>query len=666
MSDNGETAPIEKAVDPAAVRRSVRSQPEGEQSPGAFTLYIASVADEFPAWGRQPRQRDKLLRQFWPTCSFLPEAIYSVAIRNAAMDWYVDGPPRTANAVQDMLLTVDDGKGWEQFIVKVMLDLLTQDNGAFVEIVRRRNSPNAPVMTLNHLDAGQCRRTGLVDFPVVYTDRDGVDHKLAWYQVIVLAEFPSPVETMIGMQLCAVSRVLRASQILRDISIYKREKIGGRHHKAIHFVGGAKRTEIEDARVRLAENADNSGLIRYIEPIIVAGLDPERPVSVATIDLAALPDGYDEDVTLRWYIAELALGLGADYQDLAPLPGGGIGSSNQSEILHRKSSGKGPAFFRKMFTHPFNFHGILPQVCSFAFDEQDTAADLETATLRKTRAETYKMNIESGVLTPEIARQMMADDGDLTPEMLTLLGDRDLTPDVTVTDEAREDGGDVTPALVVETPGGIAAKFFRRIRKALRRSGAREFTSATNDYQRQLAEYAEAWIDDVLEADSVDETDAATARFAALLTLYMANELRRAYRDGLAGDPPDEHALAEIVNRNAGYVQNYITDARLAAARIVGLGTDEARDTLAGFVSRLATYSGAYWAAAWAGVGAATRNAGRTVTRVLSATAKHCEDCPGFAGTYESWDAMLRYVGGLPGDSSSACGGNCRCWIEIG
>lgn len=243
---------------------------------------------------------------------------------------------------------------------------------------------------------------------------------------------PSPVETARNMQYCVVTRVLRLAQILRDISIYKREKISGRFARALHLVGGVQRRALDDALARANEDANNQGLLRYMQPVILATLDPTARVSHEVVDLASLPDGFDEEKTMRWYINGMALAFGADSQDYAPLPGGNLGSSQQSKILHLKSRGKGPAMFMAMVEQAFNFHGIMPRTVTFKFGEQDTGADIEKAQLFLSRARGLVLLVEKGIITDQVARQIMKDAGDLNEKYLALMGEQDVTPDIKV------------------------------------------------------------------------------------------------------------------------------------------------------------------------------------------------------------------------------------------
>lgn len=422
-----------------AIKESVQEQPRPEEYPmltqyAPLTLMLASVADNMPQWGWNVPERDRRLREFWPTEPFLAGAIYSLAERNSAYEWEIKSNSKAVvTAVTDMLTAAIAGEsiGWVPFMLKFTQDLLTQDNGAFVEIIRdpamdatsRFKGPMAPVIGIAHLDSNQCIRTGNAEYPVLYIDDHARKHKLAWYQVVPFSDFPSPIKKMNGVGYCGVTRSLRLAQIMKSIELYKDEKISGRHFKSIHIVSGVSRTELDDAKSRGREEANNAGQVRYIDPVILASLDPEKPVSTATIDLAGLPDNFNLDSEMQWYIAGLALDFGADYQDFAPLPGGNIGSSEQSIMLHRKSSGKGPRTFMRMVIEGFKNYGIIPRNASMQFNDKNEQEELEKQTIRTKALEEAAIAVNSNILTPQAAAEMLVERGIYTQDDISSIPD---------------------------------------------------------------------------------------------------------------------------------------------------------------------------------------------------------------------------------------------------
>ena len=420
----------EKDINPAAVQASVIDRPKQRgdlPSSGGYenTLVwmVANVADEIEPWGRFPKKRDFQLRQFYPTESLFSSALGIVTSRNAAFSWYVEGGDRTAARVQRILEDANAGEGWADFIAKISQDLYCQDHAAFVEIVREPDVPTGAMVAINHLDAARCWHTGDPKNPVIYLDRLGQYHLLKWWQVVTISEMPTAVEGLYGLQICALSRLLLAAQVTKSITIYKYEKTSGRHARALHLVKGFSTMQLQDALDQMRIRADAQGFLRYVNPFMLGSHDPKAEIGHDTIELASLPDGFSEDTAFKHYIAQIAMAFLSDYQEFAPLPGGNLGTSSQSEVLHMKMRGKGPALFMKLITHAMNTR-ILPNNVEFRFAEPDLEAEKITAEVRGLRAKERRDRIESGEISLEEARQIAADAGDLPQEMLT----NDITP----------------------------------------------------------------------------------------------------------------------------------------------------------------------------------------------------------------------------------------------
>jgi hypothetical protein len=110
--------------------------------------------------------------------------------------------------------------------------------------------------------------------------------------------------------------------------------------------------------------------------------------------------------------------------------------------------------FQKLITHALNFY-VLPQNVTFKFDEKDFQAEEIEGSVKKLRAEALKVYVDATILTPEVARQIMEDDGDLKHEYLEMMTEPDVTPEGEIEDEGREVDtpeveGQSAPALLSE------------------------------------------------------------------------------------------------------------------------------------------------------------------------------------------------------------------------
>jgi len=440
-----------------------------------FVLRWAMTNELLPAWWSG--ERDRYFREYWPGEDFVSSTIYSITARNTQFTWHLTGLQENVERAQQLLQGANFGKGWNNLIQKTSIDFLTQDNGAFWEIIRparvQLNGDTLPAVKqvyegeepewfavkqnkliplkdtqykiydspldmptgIAHLDAGQVQRTGNPEIPAIYTDRYGKMHRMRPWQIVDFSDMESPIESMNGVGICALSRVFRTSHILQSVMIYKDEKVSGRYNRAIHITN-ADPDLLQDQIEQTASHNNNIGARRYSQPVIASTFDPSATPSVATIELSSYPDGFDEGDTNNWAVAVLALGFGVDYGFLAPLPGKGLGTSAQSETQAKAAKGKSSRQFMSMITQSLNFRGILPASTQFQFDDNDIDAQESQEKMSKMRAETRKMMIDNGEITSSVARQMAVDDGDLSRVYLSMMGTDDVTPVVTTEGES--------------------------------------------------------------------------------------------------------------------------------------------------------------------------------------------------------------------------------------
>ena len=395
-------------------------------------LRFEQHANAVPSWGNEWQRRDKYLREFWLTEDILQSSIYNIAETRATLGYTLKGTPKGVAAANKLLRNSEFGMSWYTLVKKTIIDILTQDNGAFIEIIRKKNSPKSPAIGLAHLDAAKCERTGNAITPVIYNNGK---RKIAlkWWEVIMLEDMPHPNSEYKGRQVCFLSRVLNMARTVYEIQTYNEEKISGRFAKQIHMVSGIPSKELDKARELAEHNADNLGLNSYMPSIILTSVDPSAKLSHVQLDLASMPTGFKYNETMEWYITLLAMAAGGEYQDFSPLPGGGLGSSEQSKTLHLKAQSKGNAGFMKLMEHKLVFHNVIPNTVSFSYLQQDVNAEQLEADLKDKIVTTVVNLLNSKIIDEGTARQMLVSDGVLDPT--ALINDSDTVTAIAISDD---------------------------------------------------------------------------------------------------------------------------------------------------------------------------------------------------------------------------------------
>lgn len=340
---------------------------------GNLIVNTAQVADEIISWSYYPMRRDRQLRAFWKSEGILSGAVYSFAARISALPALIDGPPRNKVKAQKLLYGLDTQK--------LVIDLLTMDNGFFIERVGpgRPDKPLNPrlIQQLAVIDSQQCWRTFDPDFPVIYINPyTGQYHKLHYTRVITGSSCPQPDELARGIGFCAISRVLRYSQIMRDISIYKHEKVGGRFTRAIGTVSGITEEQFKKTMNAAKIQADQMGLTRFNGiPFLV---HPMTQLKVEITDLARLPDGFNAKDDVDMYVNALALAFGTDVREFWPGQGSGATKADAT-VQHEKARGKGIADVISQIERSMNW-GVLDALnCDVHYDYTDDAEQMADA-----------------------------------------------------------------------------------------------------------------------------------------------------------------------------------------------------------------------------------------------------------------------------------------------
>lgn len=393
-----------------------------------YVFWMGVRADTFPEWGLDPITRDVELRKFWPSEPFLASAFGSQIARYAGFPFTLDGPSRMTSIYESIFEGCENGHGWQSMMTKIVTDIYTQCNGGWMELIRTSDSPTAPVISMRHMDAGRCRRTGRWDEPCIFYDLYENPHLMKWYQCIEFTELPSPNLIYRGLQVSVLDRILKAAQIMKAIQQFKLERVTGLKHHKLHLIGGFNQGILDDTMKQKLAIARGAGLQNYVDPVILAALNPEGRVTHEEIDLNELPPDFDEEVFMKYYIGNISLAWEDDYTSFFPLPGGNMGTATQSETLQNKSKSKGPAVFMRMVEHKLNYYGVLPKSVKMHYGETDPASDRQKVDLIWRFAQYLKLLLDSSVITPEIGALMLRDAGYLKPEYLLMLGQTDPTP----------------------------------------------------------------------------------------------------------------------------------------------------------------------------------------------------------------------------------------------
>jgi len=446
MADIG----IDKLID-ASVGNDVPEDVDGGIS---IARWLVQTGETIPPWWS--KSRDVYLSRVWKRNNHLSIAVYNtqakivgIPFRIRAVNESIPEHNEQAQVVSYLLSTASEfKKGFIAAYERFIEDLLTQDNGAFLEIIGD-GSPDGPIigspLAVRHLDSSRCIRTGHPIYPVLYEDKDGVLYKLHWTRVIEMAQMPSARTDMNGVGFCAISRAIEIAQTLMDMIRYKQERLGSRPHNQLLVGQGITGRQIMEALFKTAQEADSRGLQRYGRTTAIGS--ERTDVSITKIDLNHL-DPFDEQTgtTLGMYAIASAFGMDAD--ELWPVGGRGT-SKGDANLRRMRSRGRLPSQITGYIAMQFNLK-FLPPHLRMEFDFKDDEEDQQRAIIRDIRGRNRERDLGTGSVNVRTARIAMLRDGDIT---------RDIFDEMELADGRMPDGTSIS--LLFYDPDPFYVKHLR-------------------------------------------------------------------------------------------------------------------------------------------------------------------------------------------------------------
>lgn len=325
------------------------------------------------------------------------------------------------------------GMGWAaSFAPQMLWSYVTQDNGMTAEIIGdgKPDKERQGFYGISFIDPSKIQRTSNPVYPVIYWDigpgGTGNRYKMHYTRVMTATSMPSTYARLNGIGFSALSRMINTAQHLLDLSTTEQEELGSRPKRRL-IIGrmGITANEIANAFMLADRQMDNEGLSRYSKSVVIASTT--KPTNTNAIeldvkDLAPALKGEDKErsITLGMFLIALALGIpprwiwpatstgatkaDAMYQHVAGM-GGGIGHLIQVFVNMLGGTPMATALGKPVPSH-----------LTVVFDNQDDEQDRAQAEIRELRAKTWKLNLESEIITPQVARLQALEAGDLTEQ----------------------------------------------------------------------------------------------------------------------------------------------------------------------------------------------------------------------------------------------------------
>lgn len=383
------------------------------QTAFSYLLSYAQTADSAPPYGT--RGRTQYLRRTWRQEPILTGAVYSLVAKATAWPWTLTGGKTKVRRAQELLSTAEAGKGWSFFLSRAVLDFLTTNVGAVIE-VGYADAEQTRIAGLFNVDAGRCELTGNARFPMRYFPPTGTAAiALAAHQVIQVCSLPLTDEKYHGRGYCAVERALRAARLLMLIHQYREEKLSNLPPQGIAAItGNLTDTQWADALRKYKESREGRGQLVFPGLLFLIA----DTLDIKLTPFSSLPENFDERSAVDIYAQTLALDFGVDVSEFWSIKQSGMTRPN-TEIQHLKAKGKGPGEIMSNFSRALNFN-VIPRGVEFAFGAQDADDVLRAAQVQQAQTDVIMSLYERGVgiIGVAEARDLAARRGVLPDDMI--------------------------------------------------------------------------------------------------------------------------------------------------------------------------------------------------------------------------------------------------------
>lgn len=315
--------------------------------------------------------------------------------------------------------------GWRNGLSVSAQNFYQANLGAVVEI--GRSQPNGPLAALYTVDPTKCRLTGRQEAPLKYNN--GPRDKQYWEPTdyFRVTSFPSPMETMNGLGMCAVYRCIELAKLLVSIFEHDREQLGSKAPKGILTINGVPQSQwlqsLEES------SADLKTLEReYYSGVQVLASEGNPEIKVNLTSFSNLPAQFDHRQFVDMMIYGYALAFGYDPREFWPVSSGALGTATESESQHRRASSKGGLDFVLGFQE--RLQDELPETVEFEFEQRDVQGDIAEADFKKNQLDiiedmfTKENSKQENAITLPEARQLMVE-AKLIPDDWTP-GDEDI------------------------------------------------------------------------------------------------------------------------------------------------------------------------------------------------------------------------------------------------
>lgn len=330
-----------------------------------------SAAENEPEYKEDSRLRDVWLSNFWQQEPHWAGVISQVNMIDSNRGWALTGGRNQVLRFIPVLRDADDGAGWRQYASQQSTGYYTTDIGALTEI--GRDGENGPMRQIYHLDPTKCYLTGKRETPLHYENNKEDWEPQDFFRLVSMRNIK---EKFRGLGFSATSRILDLCKIMLAVYNHELEMLGSRAPKGLMLLQNISQGQWEEAMAVRDARLD-SDMRKYYNAVAVIAQEGIDNIDAKLVSLSQLPAGFNLEVFTNLLMYGYALCIGYDPTEFWPVQAGQIGRGRETDIQHRKGTGKGGLNF--MLAMQEAMQSELPETLHFEFEQRDQEGVLKDA-----------------------------------------------------------------------------------------------------------------------------------------------------------------------------------------------------------------------------------------------------------------------------------------------
>lgn len=373
---------------------------------------ISDIQTPLSPYTRDTRRRDSDLLAFSRSEPLLSGVLSSVVQRDINRSWMLTGAMSKVIRTARNLHSVNDGRGWRNFISKLSTSYYSTNFGFAGEIGTDTKGKPVTMWSFDPTTLYFEDNTRLK-----YTVNNTILKKNEYFHA---NSMPSVEEELMGAGFCAVERALILVRIAIGLFQHQLEKLGVAPPKGLALFKGMEKDSYSQAIADAEEEMTNEEIVFYRN--VIALFSDNTEVGVDLIGFSQLPDNFQLKEFIDIIMQAYSLAFGYPVSEVWSISSGSFSRDGEMQVQQSQATEKGELAFALALQEQL-LETFIPSSVTFSFDLRNDAGDLTKAELDEKRIKSIVQLYSAGRISKESDEPLISRE-----QALQLLSQYELVP----------------------------------------------------------------------------------------------------------------------------------------------------------------------------------------------------------------------------------------------